>query len=826
MKRAAWLVLLVPLLGLTTCTDRHAATGAWKKADEIVEAIRLPDIPEQTFTLTGYGGNGDGVTDNKEAFDRAVAACGEAGGGIILVEPGDYLVNGPIHLGDHMNLHLEQGARVFFGSDPVDYLPMVLTSWEGTRCYNYSPFIYANNATDVAITGEGEIDGEGSDPWNHWKELQDEDQQLIRRMNNEGIPLAERLFGEGHFLRPHLVQFYDCRNILVEGVKITDAPFWCLHFVYSSHITVRGISYDAHNLNNDGIDPESSEYILIEDVTFNNRDDNIAIKAGRDREARELGIPSRNIVVRNCRFKGHNAIAVGSEMSGGVHDVYVEDCSFAGPVMYGFYLKGNRDRGGQVTRIYGRNIEFDTTRSAIIIDSNYKNEGADHPPGFRHIVVENIRTAHARDHGLFLKGYPERPLDSIFIRDVEVGSARIPVEFQHVEHLVLDNVKVGGKRIGHAAGHVRWRRGPSERTGRQVWQMTGSDQSSVACYFERQAFTADERYVVYASSRSGEWRLYRTDLSTGIEVPLSPEGRKIADDDYTIMPDGEHVCYLDGWKLYSLHVKTMEETVLFDYTGKLPDTPWYTGSFTNDGKYTLVYVRNDTLKAIYRTHLPSGKILEVHRQTEGRISHPLINPEDPEVITYVPGPDTQNDMTLPMDQRARTWKVDLEAGTNQQFLTVPYGYRATHESWSHDGERFFYFRKTRPGWSPVAICSQDREGGDVRVHYENDSIKLGHGTVSRDGRWFISDSQQPGNNELVLVDLEQGTARILCYPDASTEGGHSAHAHVHPSFSPMANYVVFTSDRTGTPQVYVVPVGDITNGAPPPGSMVQGDAPA
>jgi Tol biopolymer transport system component len=283
------------------------------------------------------------------------------------------------------------------------------------------------------------------------------------------------------------------------------------------------------------------------------------------------------------------------------------------------------------------------------------------------------------------------------------------------------------------------------------------------------------------------------------------------DDDYSMMPDGERVCYLDGWKLYATHVESGEEELLFDYSGLLPDEPRYTGSFTNEGSYTLVYVYNDTLKAIYRTNLVTGEVLEVHRQREGKISHPLINPEDPEVISYVPGPDTQNDMTLPMEQRARSWKVDLREGTDGQFLTMPYGFRATHESWSYDGERFFFFRKTRPGWRPAAICSQDKNGNDFKLHYESDTIKLGHGIASRDGRWFISDCQEPVENELVLVSLQTGEGQVLCFPNSSVDGGHAERAHVHPSFSPKGNYICFTSDRTGVSQVYVVPVKDLTH---------------
>jgi polygalacturonase len=448
MRRSAIISVLVVCAGVLIhgCHPGSGQdlSGAWSRASEILGQIQAPDIPDTEFRLGDFGGVGNGIRDNRPAFDRAIEACVSAGGGTLVVGPGEYLVNGPIQLKSHMELRLEEGARLVFGNDPADYLPVVLTSWEGTRCYNYSPFIYALRATDFAITGKGEIDGSGSDPWNGWKDLQGPDQKLIRAMNNEGVPLEERVFGEGHYLRPHLVQFYQCDRVRVEDVKISDSPFWCLHFVYSRNITVRGVEYAAFNFNNDGIDPESSENILIENVTFNNRDDNIAIKAGRDLEARTLGIPSRNILVRNCRFRGHNALAVGSEMSGGVHDVYAEDCSFAGPVVYGFYLKGNRDRGGVVRDIYARNLEFDSTRATIIIDSDYKNEGSCCPPAFRNIHVEGVRSAYAGECGILLKGSPQMHLDSVFLSDVEILSAAVPVEITNTDFLYAEDVRING----------------------------------------------------------------------------------------------------------------------------------------------------------------------------------------------------------------------------------------------------------------------------------------------------------------------------------------------------------------------------------------------
>ena len=222
-------------------------------------------------------------------------------------------------------------------------------------------------------------------------------------------------------------------------------------------------------------------------------------------------------------------------------------------------------------------------------------------------------------------------------------------------------------------------------------------------------------------------------------------------------------------------------------------------------------MRHDPIYQLYRVNLHSGEVLLVHEQDTGRFSHPLINPSDPDIISYVPGPDTQNDMSLPMEQRARTWKINLRDGTDKPFLTCPYGFRATHESWSADGSRFFFFRKTVPGWKPVTICSISKQGDDLREYHYSDTIRLGHGISSRDGKWFITDSQDPGRNPLTLLNLETGLRTVLNWPDASTEDGEFT--HVHPFFSTSGRFVCYTSDVSGVPQVYVVPVADLTGQA-------------
>ena len=157
---------------------------------------------------------------------------------------------------------------------------MVFTSWEGTFLYNYSPFIYAFGKENISIIGKGTIDGNSANTFATWRQHQKESQALSRQMNHAGTPFEERVFGAGHHLRPHLIQFFQCKNILVQDVTITDSPFWCIHLLQSENATFRAINFTAQNANNDGIDPEYSRNVLIEDINFDNSDDNVA-KIGR-----------------------------------------------------------------------------------------------------------------------------------------------------------------------------------------------------------------------------------------------------------------------------------------------------------------------------------------------------------------------------------------------------------------------------------------------------------------------------------------------------------------------------------------------------------------
>jgi len=434
------LMLFVQQINAQEDFDKKAAIST------IENSITLPITPNYTINITHIGAKGDGVKNNKLAFDKAMKACLKQKGGTIIVPKGIYKVDGPIHFVSHVNLHLEAGAKIIFGSNPKDY-PLVLTSWEGTMLYNYSPMIYGENVTDVAISGKGVIDGEGHGLWDTWKPLEEKGKLLSREMNHKQMPIKERIFGEGYYLRPQLIQFVNSKNILIEDVKIEDSPFWCVHILKSKSVTLRGLKYDAHNKNNDGIDIEHSSDVLIENIDFNNADDNIAIKAGRDDDGRNSNMPSENIIIRNNRFKGLHAIVIGSEMSAGVKNVFAENCEASGYLKRGIYLKTNTDRGGYINNIHIDSIKFGDVEDAIYMTSNYHGEGGGlYPSKIADISLSNISFENVSNTAIVIEGYPNFKIENVSLNGFNVKSAKNGITLTNTENVTFDEVFIGEKQ--------------------------------------------------------------------------------------------------------------------------------------------------------------------------------------------------------------------------------------------------------------------------------------------------------------------------------------------------------------------------------------------
>lgn len=427
-----------------------AAEGdGWAMRDEILARIVAPTFPDRDFVVTDFGAAGNGRTDNHPAFVKAIEACVKAGGGRVVVPKGFYLLNGPIHLASNVNLHLMAGATVTFGAEIEYYLPLVLTRWEGTMMYGHSPRVYARGARNVAITGKGTIDGNARATLAIMKNVPRGSSGELRRMGAEGVPVEQRVFGEGKWMRPSMIQFLECENVLIEDVTIRDSTFWVVHPVLSRNITIRGIFVESWNSNNDGVDPDSCVDVLIENCEFRTGDDAIAIKSGRDQDAWRVGRPSENIVIRNNLMGSrHAGVCIGSEMSGGVRNVFVEDCRMES-VSSALYFKGNLDRGGLVENVRARRIQVERVREGLVwFETTYHGyRGGNYPPSFRNYVMEDLVCDEATGFAIQVEGAEAAPIRDVIIRRAVVKKAKEPFSIQRVENFVLEDVTVNGQSL-------------------------------------------------------------------------------------------------------------------------------------------------------------------------------------------------------------------------------------------------------------------------------------------------------------------------------------------------------------------------------------------
>ena len=433
----------VPAALPATAAD-PATEADWAIADAIVARMRPPVFPAAIFSILDHGAR-EGAPAHL-AVQAAIDACAAAGGGRVLVPAGLWRMNGAIHLRSNVDLHLERDAVLRFGKPEEIVLPIVLTRWEGTEVYNYSPLIYARDCTNVAITGQGVCDGQGGQGFFQWRPRQDRDKAALRDMGEAGTPVADRRFGPGHFLRPPFVQFFRCANILIDGPKFVDSPFWTIHPVYSSNVIVRNVTVISHHLNSDGCDPDSCQDVLIEHCRFDVSDDCIAIKSGRDQDGWRVGLPTRNVVIRDCQMSTHvaGAIAIGSEMSGGASNIFAERLEIH-HAKQALYFKANLDRGGTIAQVRVRDVKVRDSDTLIDFTTAYHHSrGGNAPPTYKQFTVERVDCRNT-GRALRIVGVEAAPVQDVLIRDVTVGKARQGNVIAHTRDLRLDGVRVNGR---------------------------------------------------------------------------------------------------------------------------------------------------------------------------------------------------------------------------------------------------------------------------------------------------------------------------------------------------------------------------------------------
>lgn len=452
--RMAFAGLLLSVAASDGLTASETALSDAAQEEEIVRGIQLPTIPARDFTITDFGAKPDGRTDARPAILEAIKKAESAGGGRVIVPAGSWFCDGPLHLVSNLELHVSEGATLLFSPDPAKYLPVVLTRWEGTELYGYSPLIYAFEVHDVAITGKGVIDGNAASVFHSWVNKQEPDQLALRKMGVDGTPAVKRVFGQGTFLRPPLIQLFRAQRVLLQGYSLRNSPFWVNHLVYADHVTVSGVKVESHFTNNDGVDVDSCSHVLIENCWFRTGDDSVVVKSGRDRDGREVGRPSEYVVVRKNDMGGEDGIGLGSEMSGGIRHVYFADNVLRKGVS-AIRFKANLDRGGTVEHIRVRNMTVESFENLFWFQLDYPGLlGGGHPATYRDIVFENFNVEHAGT--VFDAHAPSiAPLQDVTLRNITIQKAEKTFVLENVEGLKLENVVIGDQTVN---GRLDWKK--------------------------------------------------------------------------------------------------------------------------------------------------------------------------------------------------------------------------------------------------------------------------------------------------------------------------------------------------------------------------------
>ena len=455
------LLLLICVFHFISCAQSTIPTEGWDNLDNILHEINAPVFSDKVYDVTSYGAVGDGKIDCTEAFKSAIDECNKNGGGKVIVPEGSYLT-GPIHLKSNVNLHISENAVVLFSKDISKYLPVVFTRWEGVECMNYSPLIYAYEQENIAITGKGIFDGQGSNNnWWSWKGRKEygwedgfpdqiEDRNELFRLAEGNIPPEQRVFGKGHYLRPNFIQPYKCKNVLIEGVTFKNSPMWFIHPVLCNNVIVSNVTVEGLGPNNDGCDPESSKNVLIKNCFFNTGDDCIAIKSGRNTDGRRVNVGSENIVIQDCRMKeGHGGVVMGSEISGGVRNVFAENCLMDSPNLdRAIRIKTNAVRGGTVESIYVRNIKVGQVKEAVLKINFYYEEGENGVfiPTVKNIHLDNINSLKS-PYAIWIKAFDDSPVMGLHLKDCQFSNVEKKNIIENVKDLTMESVFINGEEI-------------------------------------------------------------------------------------------------------------------------------------------------------------------------------------------------------------------------------------------------------------------------------------------------------------------------------------------------------------------------------------------
>lgn len=413
------------------------------------ELPTAPVFPEKYYDIRDFGAVEGGDSKVTKAISDAINACSEKGGGHVIIPRGEWLT-GPIHLRDNVDLHADEGAYVHFSGNFEDYLPTVFGVLAGNRCFCPSHMVYAYRCRNISLSGKGILDGHGENWW-PMKKNQPGMQDLMKK-GASGAPLCDRVYDKIEYgVRPRMVQFVECENVIIEDITLKNSPSWTVHPAWCNNIIVRNVCVrnpeDAPNT--DGVNFEACRRGLIENIDVATGDDACCLKAGRDRDAWDVGIPCEDIEIRNCNVSaGHGGFTIGSETSACIKNAYIHDCSYYGSLFSAIRIKTMKGRGGYVENIDIENIKSGYSRDSVIyITMRYAGEPLDdkskpieNMPELRNISIKNV-CGKTKGCGIRIIGENGYEIKNLYLSDIDVTS-KDSLHIENVENLNMNNVNV------------------------------------------------------------------------------------------------------------------------------------------------------------------------------------------------------------------------------------------------------------------------------------------------------------------------------------------------------------------------------------------------
>ncbi|RKR03514.1 pectate lyase-like protein [Kushneria sinocarnis] len=443
---------------LLTIADEDWAQSA---SEHILSHVSTPVFPDYSVEITAHGALGDGSTDSTAAIARAIDECVRMGGGRVIVPEGTFLT-GAIHLQSNVELHVGRGAVLLFSRDPDRYLPGVHTRFEGVELINHSPFIYARGAENVAVTGPGMLDGQADRecrwPWPDGDTAGQCDAAAERAeaisqlhaMADDGLPVEQRRIEAGALLPPAFIQFYQCRNVLIEGVTLRRAPQWSVHPVLCESVRIRGLHIDGYSPDSDGCTPESCRHVVIEHCTLAVAGNCIALRSGRNSDGRRINVPCEDVLIRHCTMTaGRGGVVIGSETSGGVRNLLVHDCRFAEHDVV-LHIRTNALRGGVIENVRMQNVVVERAVDAFMCIDLCDDEGdvGVYKPLVHNIDVRRVTVGQCGEHALDLQGLPDDVLAGITISDTLFNRAGAAWRIDNAD-VALSNVVINDAHYPH-----------------------------------------------------------------------------------------------------------------------------------------------------------------------------------------------------------------------------------------------------------------------------------------------------------------------------------------------------------------------------------------